>query len=1338
MTDGVEATRPGLHQAPIAIVGMAALFPDAPALREYWQNIACKRDCIRDVDPSRWDPGSYYDADPAAPDKTYSRRGGFIPEVDFEPLEFGIPPKVLEVTDGSQLLALVVAREALRDAGYLDAGRLDRQRAGVILGVVGISMQLFGSFASRLQYPLWEQVLDRHGLSAAQTRAIVDSIKLAHVPWQENSFPGMLGNVIAGRIANRFDLGGTNCVVDAACGSSLAAVKMAVSELVEHRCDLMITGGVDVDNSIFTYLCFSKTPALSRREEARPFDARADGMMVGEGIGMLVLKRLADAERDGDRIYAVLRGIGSSSDGRGGSIYAPAAAGQARALARAYQDAGCEPASIGLLEAHGTGTVAGDACELQALHQVFGGRNGAGPRVALGSVKSQIGHTKAAAGAASLIKAALALHHKVLPPTLHAEQPSASLQSGTTPFYVNTELRPWIQAGGDSPRRAGVSSFGFGGTNYHVVLEEHGSEHEGAYRIHGAARQLLLHAPTPGRLLQRCRELVDELAAADGDARFDLLADAAATPAPEAAARVGFVAESAAEACQLCELAIDALERRGDAPSWDHPRGIHYRQASLPHQGRVVALFSGQGSQYLEMGRELAASFPPMRAAFGRLDALFLAAGRPALSSVVFPPPAATPEQLQIQAAALQRTLHAQPAIAAFSFGLFKILRRAGFCPDFAAGHSFGEVTALWAAGALSDDDFLALSKARGEAMAAPGEPGFEAGGMLVVTGSAARVQAELDAFPELTVASRNSPRQLVLAGAETAIEDARIHFERQGMTASRLAVSAAFHSRFVGHARCRLTPALEAIALQPPRIPVFSNASGERYPESPPDIRRALAEQPLRPVLFQEEIEGLYRAGGSIFVEIGPRNILTTLVKEILGGRPHLAVALNPSSRRSSDRQLREAVVHLMVAGLPLGDLDPYRLRRQQKTPCTRPSSMRLALSGKPYVSPETRAAFAAALAVAGAAPPSRQDPARAAMADTDPRRPPPDAKGEMETSPMPHDLQLLLQSLERNLARLHDHQAALLHTHDRYLQEQSEHAQAVLSLLRQQLALVGHDGQAEPASPLRLRGDRAPAAEAPVTEALAEPAGVEVLPALEPRVRAVPAQPVTASGPESGSVPRDTEPAPTVAGPPGAILRGVLEVVSDKTGYPTEMLEPAMDLEADLGIDSIKKVEILGALRERFPSHLAWSAAEAAELSTLGQIAERLGATAAGPRPADVSPPTSMAAPVRVSEPVATDAVARPVLALVSEKTGYPAEMLELAMDMEADLGIDSIKKVEILAGVQERFPGLPAPDPDAAGEMRTLEQVVTYVARSLEQKKKPGARPSEPVPSSAGWSA
>jgi acyl transferase domain-containing protein/acyl carrier protein len=1286
---------------PVAIVGMACMFPEAGSLAAFWENVVAKRDCIRDVPPDRWRIEDYYDPNPGAPDKTYSKRGGFIPDVAFDPVEFGLPPNILEVTDNAQLLALLVARRALEDAGYGAGARaFDRERTGVILGV-GSGLKMITPLTSRLQYPVWEKVLRASGLSETESRAIVEKMKLAYVPWEENSFPGMLGNVVAGRIANRLDLGGANCTVDAACAASLAAVRMALGELGNGQSDMMITGGVDLDNSPFMYLSFSKTPAFTAGDRVRPFDAESDGMLVGEGIGMLVLKRLADAERDGDRVYAVIRGIGASSDGRYKSIYAPRSEGQARALERAYAAADVPRETVGLIEAHGTGTVAGDLVETTTLRGFFAAA--APASVALGSVKSQIGHTKSAAGAAGLIKAALALHHKVLPATINVERPHSEVGPRGSPLYVNTETRPWLPSAPGVPRRAGVSSFGFGGTNYHVVLEEHEAEQSGAYRLDALPRLIVLDGPGPDALGERCRQSAAALRDGDAAAAFAALAERGeSAPIPAEHARVGVVADDAATAAELLGLAADEIAGRGGAEAWEHPAGLVYRARSVA--GAVVALFPGQGSQYVDMGRELAAGMPEVRASFAAMDAL-RRDGEPPLSSVVYPPPAFDDAARRGQAEALQRTDRAQPAIGAFCAGLFRVLRRMGFRPDAVAGHSFGELTALWAAGALSDRDFAALADARGRAMAPPAErPDFDAGAMLAVGSDVSTVRAALEGLEGVQIANDNAPRQVVLAGGRAAVAQAAEHLAARGITATPLPVAAAFHTPLVGHARAAFAEALAAVELATPVVPVYSNASAEPYEVEPAAIRARLAAHVLEPVRFREGIEALYAAGGRVFVEVGPRSVLSNLVREILADRPHHVVALNPSRRPDAARQLAEGLLRLRVAGLALDARDPYR--RETVDENTKKGGAVVVLNGANYVSDKTRQAFeralegghaagvngAYALPVPPAAPPIQPTAAPVAEVAPAPVAPPPVGAGasavevlaqlhgdalrahqQMLADQSGHTRQflelvqqqqaLLLQAgaqvppaahetLARSLTLFQELQRDTLRTHERYLEYQAEHTRAIAGLL------AGQPFAFMPAAP---RATAPPVAPSPVVApppTVAPPATVAPPPALSvaPIAKAafVPAPVDYAAAPP---VPVDyaAPPPPVPPAPPTAptapsleaVTRSLLDVVADKTGYPVDTLELTMDLEADLGIDSIKRVEILGAMRELYPSAPHLKPEELAELRTLDQIvvylSQRQPATEAV-RPAVAPTPTNGAASAAAWRTVELQALPEP----------------------------------------------------------------------------------------------
>jgi len=460
----------------MAIIGMDCIFPGAPDAKGYWQNILAKVDAVTDPPPG-WGADDVFDPMAATNDRIYCKRGGYLGDLArFNPLDHGIIPRTVDGSEPEHFLALQVSHRALEDAGYGDR-TFNRERTAVILGR--------GTFLNRGNVTALQ-----HGLVVDQTLSILkrlhpeysvealrelkQHLKASLPPFNAETAPGLVSNIMCGRVANRLDLRGPSFAVDAACASSLIAVDLATRELASGRCDLALAGGVSVSTPAIVLMVFCQLGALSRRGEIRPFDKDADGTLLGEGTGVIVLKRRADAERDGDRVYAVIKGVGVSSDGHGAAILVPRLEGEELALRRAYETTGIDPETVGLVEAHGTGTIVGDRTEIRALHGVFGERTTKLPSCALGSVKSMISHTIPAAGIAGLIKAALSLYHRILPPTLHCEAPNPELQLHHTRFYLNTETRPWISAGG-RPRRAAVSAFGFGGINAHAVLEEHGA-----------------------------------------------------------------------------------------------------------------------------------------------------------------------------------------------------------------------------------------------------------------------------------------------------------------------------------------------------------------------------------------------------------------------------------------------------------------------------------------------------------------------------------------------------------------------------------------------------------------------------------------------------------------------------------------------------------------------------------------------------------------------------------------------------------------------------------------------------------------------------------------------
>ncbi|WP_437486954.1 SDR family NAD(P)-dependent oxidoreductase [Sorangium sp. So ce1014] len=1465
---------------PIAVVGVSAIFPGSLDAHGFWRDILAGTDLITDVPSTHWLIEDYYDPDPSAPDKTYAKRGAFLRDVPFDPLEWGVPPSIVPATDTTQLLALIVAKRVLEDAAQGQFESMSRERMSVILGVTS-AQELLASMVSRIQRPVWARALRDLGYPEDEVKRACDRIAGSYVPWQESSFPGLLGNVVAGRIANRLDLGGTNCVTDAACASSLSAMSMAMNELALGQSDLVIAGGCDTMNDAFMYMCFSKTPALSKSGDCRPFSDKSDGTLLGEGIGMVALKRLDDAERDGDRVYAVIRGIGSSSDGRSKSVYAPVPEGQAKALRRTYAAAGYGAETVELVEAHGTGTKAGDAAEFEGLRAMFD-ESGRADRqwCALGSVKSQIGHTKAAAGAAGLFKAIMALHHKVLPPTIKIDKPNPKLEIEKTPFYLNTEARPWIRAG-DHPRRASVSSFGFGGSNFHVALEEYTGPAPRAWRVRSSPAELvLLSADTPAALADRVRALAKAAETPESLrflARESVLSFDASRPA-----RLGLCATDEADLRKKLEQVAAHLGAKPEqalaAPL------VHYASGEAP--GQVAFLFPGQGSQYLAMGADVLLTFDAAREAWDAVAGVSIADAP--LHEVVFPRPVFSDEDRAAQEARLRETRWAQPAIGATSLAHLALLGALGVRADALAGHSFGEIAALHAAGALSAADLLRVARRRGELM---GAASSERGAMIAVPRAIDEVRAI--GLGDVVVANHNGPKQVVLSGSVAAIEAAEKRLSGMGIQARRLDVAAAFHSPLVAEASAPFREFLAGIAVQAPGAPVYSNAEVEPYPGDGDAVRDRLARQLAEPVRFVEEIERMYAAGVRTFVEVGPGSVLTNLVGDILSGRPHRAVALDRKGKHGVT-SLFEAVARLAVAGVPLdtrvlwdgfaAPVDPRALpkpklalpingsnygkpyppqggakelpkasagRPAQETaraavasasgPAGSASGPRSVGASAPAVSapePVVRASAAvvrapepavrAPAAVVRAPEPAVRAPEPAVRAPEPAVRAPEPAVRASEPAvsasvpavstsapavrasrpavsasvPVASASWLAAyQEAQRATAEAHSvYQRTMAETHIAFLQaaEASFAGLAALATGASYPVAATVAPEAWPAPALLAPVHRGPVSEAALGPAAAQAlhngggrgsaihdglngtggqhhAAVAVLASAAPVAAAkaavaTPAAPaVTAKAAVATPAPAApavtakaavATPAPAapavaakaaVAAAPGVDLeRMVLEVVADKTGYPVPMLGMQMELESDLGIDSIKRVEILSSVRDRTPGLSEVDASALAQLRTLGQVVDHLRASmpaaapAAGARPAVAAPAAAKApaaaapAGAGAAAPAAAE-VERIVMAVVAETTGYPAEMLGLQMELESDLGIDSIKRVEILSAVRDRTPGLSEVDASALAQLRTLGQVVDHLRASLPAAAPAAsARPDAVAPVSATASA
>ncbi|MDO9545846.1 MAG: beta-ketoacyl synthase N-terminal-like domain-containing protein [Pelolinea sp.] len=1380
-----NTTRASDPMTPIAIVGMASIMPEAENLDQYWDNIVNEVNCIREVPQSRWNVDEYFDPDPSAPDKSYSKYGGFIPDIDFDPIEFGLPPNILEVTDVSQLLSLVVARDALTDAGYMNANETLLDRTGVILGMVGMSSNVIQPLLSRLQYPVWEKVLRSSGISEGDIQKIVEKMKLAYISWNENAFPGAIGNVIAGRIANRFNLGGTNCVIDAACASSLAAIKMAVSELIEGHADMMITGGVDTDNSILAYMCFSKTPAFSKGDRSKAFDSQSDGMLAGEGIGMLILKRLEDAEADHDRIYAVIKGIGSSSDGRSKSIYAPSSGGQAKALRRAYERANFSPSSIGLIEAHGTGTNAGDSAEFEGLQEVFGEQGFTKQHIALGSIKSQIGHTKATAGAAGLIKSSLALYHKIQPATINVSQPNLDFNIKESPFFINTETRPWFKNKKTPARRAGISAFGFGGTNFHVALEEYTQDQDTHSRLQSTPYTILLSAQTNELLIKDCQESLGKLESTVGNIYLNQLdQEAGDSTIPDDHARIGFVTETLADACEKMQTCIKLIADNNGQDIWSHPQGIFYRKTGVDPKGKTVALFPGQGAQYVNMGKDLVMNFPLLRQTFEKANEIISSDERIPLTDHIYPIPVFTDAERNDQKELLTRTENAQPAIGTLSVGLYKLLANAGFEADFFAGHSFGELTALWASGVFDEDTLIRLAKARGEAMAVPASSDKDTGTMIAVKGDIELIQDLLKGNHDVTIANFNSTTQVVVAGSTQAVQTIKPELEKLGLTVFPLQVSAAFHTPFVEHAQAPFKLAIEKETFQEPIGGVYSNSTAHEYEKDPRKISQMLTDHILNPVLFKEEIENIYENGGSIFVEIGPKNILTNLVKDILKNKPHETITLNENTKGNSDLQYRQAILQMRVLGFKLGISDPHKDHQVHTQPAH--SKVAVKLNGGLYITQKTRSKFDEALQEKHFVTTNTNTAQRASEQPSTNHKSSSDQTSQdtsinltvnagPASSSVSEELNMGDHHIQSFVEQLQEHQSDILKVHKQFLQNDTASKNILGEITQTEISIISkiNNGQQQKDADqsllvLEKRAEFVNAQHAGTSNAHLEYIKSQTafsqqytallkelinsnqtgtrsllhqidiqnegqrLNASVPAVEA-PMDEITPSQKDTHSLQTNQSAAPSYD--VDQLTQSFLQIVSDKTGYPTEMLELGMDMEADLGIDSIKRVEILGAIQEQYPQLPTIAAEDLAVLRTLAQIIAAFNAV-----PTSIKTGTTVAIPADSVEAKAASYVGEDIqsafMEIVSEKTGYPTDMLELGMDMEADLGIDSIKRVEILGAIQEQYPHLPTIAAEDLAVLRTLEQIISAFnspPNNIKQNE-PEQKGSNPTPISA----
>jgi acyl transferase domain-containing protein len=1225
----------------IAIVGVACTYPKARRAGDFWQNIVARVDAITDVDPSRWDPDVFYDPDPAQEDRLYSKRGGWIPEhYSFNPLRFGIPPASIQGAEPDHCLLFRCVFEALEDAGYVTRS-YDTSRVSVIIGkgnYVGPGLIWLTNRTVVVEMIIRIMKQMRPDLTRDQQQRLRAVLRSKMPRLTPESAGGMVPNIATGRIANRLDFMGRNFSVDAACASTLVATEIAVNNLLTGIDDMSIVGGLHIYNDVPFLSVFKVARAISLTSTMRPFDEHADGTMCGEGVGSLVLKRLADAERDGDRIYAVVKGVGIASDGKGKAVMAPRLEGEVTAIRRAFEMAQVPPQSLELIECHGTATTVGDATELEALETVYGPAEAGRPVCAIGSVKSMIGHAMPASGAASLIKTALALYHRILPPTLNVTQPHPTLRKPDTRFYLNTESKPWIRAQGATPRRAAVSAFGFGGINGHVILEEYTKAPESENIVHlreWESEVLVIEAEDRAGLLTLLDRLRTYAIQVEGIELRDLAwtLNSSLSNRPH---RVSIVASSLEEFAQKIDRVKELLSNPGCNQIRDRG-GLYYFGGNELRDGKVAFLFPGEGSQYIGMLADLCMAFPEVRACFDRADAAIKDPHHVPLSAVLYPPPSFSDEEEAAAEAQLWSIERATEAVLTAGGAIHELLSRFGVRADMMTGHSAGEWIAMAASGMVDIGEFVS-SMDRLAGMYGKLAESTEIPVMAMLAVGAGRekildLAAQIGC--EVYLANDNCPHQVVAVAHPDDAPQLIEHLLKSGVFVERLPYDRGYHTPSFTYICEPLREFFRSLNIQAPKSPVYSCTTTEPYSHDAGAILETVANTFARPLLFRQTIERMYADGARVFIECGPRGNLTAFVDDILRGRPHLTVPMDVF-HRSGIAALNHAMGMLAAAHVKL-DLAPMYARRAPRRLALdaksdsvlpeeqQPGVIQISIGYRlldlesnsefpmPTVAAPAPGQFTPAVEPARTngtshvngthAPSNRVEPIFAAESesralDLAPAAAVPAGAGVPASAG--------LGAPQASGPYFTPHQSTMA---DHFaLMEQFLHAE-------EEIMCQAFFGGGAPSAL-----DLAPGYSAPA------PVDLSALqaPGLVPYVQALPSQPVAAP-----ATPATVEPAMPAAAPeartalaapdPSKLL---LKIVSERTGYPEEMLGLDQDMEADLGIDSIKRVEIFGALRDLSGNTALSGEGDMegiAKLKTLRDVLAFLGgkATASTPEP-------------------------------------------------------------------------------------------------------------------------
>jgi len=835
---------------PIAIVGIGCRFPGgATTPEQFWQLLREGTNTIAEIPSNRWDIDHYYDPDPDALGKMYTRYGGFLDEIEqFDARFFGISPREAQKLDPQQRLMLEVSWHALEDAGQ-SAEKLRGTKTGVFVGI--------GShdYAYILMQTSSQEEID--------------------------PYTGSGGGLCfaAGRLSYCLGLEGPSMIVDTACSSSLVAVHLACQSLRAGECEVALAGGVHLMLMPEMFIYLSKLKALAADGRCKAFDAKADGFVRGEGCGVVVLKRLADAQKEGNNIWAVILGSAINQDGASSGLTVPNGSAQQDVVRAALKNAQMDPGQIGFIEAHGTGTSLGDPIEIMALIGALGNSHPKEKPLILGSVKTNMGHLEAAAGIVSLIKAALAVNKGEIPPSLNFEKMNPLIEAGDVSLVVPRQTMPWPSV--YAQPYAGVSSFGLSGTNAHIILGQAPQEKPARAGRQRDFHILALSAKDRESLVKLVGRHTQYLSG-HPDVPWDAICYAANIGRAHLEHRLAVVADTAAEARQQLS---DLMADRDSICKAGEPE-------KTSEQLKVVFMFTGQGSQYAGMGQLLYKEEFAFRKALDQCDALLSGYLEKSLLSVLYPP--------STNASPINETIYTQPALFAFEYALAQLWLSWGIRPAAVMGHSIGEYVAAYMAKVFSLEDVLKLVAARGRLMQSLPQNGS----MAAVFASYDKVYSVIDPLGDsLSIAAQNGPENVVISGVEGHVREALEKFKKLNISARWLNVSHAFHSSEMDSILEPFMGVADTIEYHAPQIPLVSNLSGRFLARGEIPDAKYWQQHIRQTVRFSDSMNTLYNNDYQVFLEIGPHAVLTGMGRQCL---PNSFSTWLPSLQKGQNEQHR------------------------------------------------------------------------------------------------------------------------------------------------------------------------------------------------------------------------------------------------------------------------------------------------------------------------------------------------------------------------------------------------------------------------------------------------